>query len=126
MANFDFPNKWYALEHDGARYWMWSPGDNEFSIHNPHSQSLRVQLAFNITVVGARRVALSLNGTEIWHASLADEKTASVNVLNLVLAAGGNQFELITDSPGLITGQDTRMLAYNLGNLEVHLMGTAP
>jgi hypothetical protein len=71
-------------------------------------------------------VALSLNGAEIWHASLADEKTASVNVLNLVLAAGGNRFEFITDSPGLIMGQDTRMLAYNLGNLEVHLMGTAP
>ena len=125
-ATIDFPKKWYALEHEGPHYWMWSPGDNEFSIHNPHPQSLRVQLAFNITVVGARRVALSLNGAEIWHASLADAKTASVNVLNLVLAAGGNQFELITDSPGLITGQDTRMLAYNLGNLEVHLMGTAP
>jgi hypothetical protein len=126
IATINFSEKWYAIEHDGTRYWMWSPGNNELVIYNPQPQSLRVQLAFNISVVGARRVAVRFKGAEIWHAVLEDQDTASANLMNLVLASGNNQFEFITDIPGATVGPDPRPLAFNLGNLQVHLMGKAP
>ncbi|MCX6948528.1 MAG: hypothetical protein NTX39_02535 [Opitutae bacterium] len=125
-ATINFPEKWYAIEHDGARYWMWSPGSNKFVVHNPHAQSLRVQLAFNVSAVGARRVEVRFNDAEIWHAELKNQGTAPVNILNLVLRPGGNQFDFVTDSPGIPVGPDPRPLAFNLGNLEVHLIGIAP
>ncbi len=126
IITIDFPEAWYAIEHDGTRYWMWSPGNNKFVIRNPHAQSLRVQLAFNISVVGARRVGVRFKGNEIWHAVLEDQDTASANLTNLVLTSGDNSFELITDIPGATVGPDPRPLAFNLGNLQVHLMGKAP
>jgi hypothetical protein len=85
-----------------------------------------VQLAFNISVVGARRVGVRFKGNEIWHAVLEDQDTASANLTNLVLTSGDNSFELITDIPGATVGPDPRPLAFNLGNLQVHLMGKAP
>jgi len=126
IATINFSEKWYAIEHDGTRYWMWSPGNNELVIYNPQPQSLRVQLAFNISAVGARRVAVQFKGAEIWHAVLEDQDTASANLANLVLASGDNSFEFITDIPGATVGPDPRPLAFNLGNLQVHLMGKAP
>jgi hypothetical protein len=126
IITINFPEAWYAIEHDGARYWMWSPGNNKFVIHNPHAQSLRVQVAFNISAVGARRVGVQFKGNEIWHAVLEDQDTAPANLTNLVLTSGDNPFELITDIPGATVGPDPRPLAFNLGNLQVHLMGKAP
>jgi hypothetical protein len=126
IATIDFPAAWYAIEHDGARYWMWSPGNNKFVIRNPHAQSLRVQIAFNISAVGARRVGVRFKGNEIWHAVLEDQGTASANLTNLVLTSGNNQFEFITDIPSAIVGSDPRLLAFKLGDLKATLMGKEP
>jgi hypothetical protein len=105
---------------------MWSPGNNQFVIRNPHAQSLRVQVAFNISSVGARRVGVRFKGNEIWHAVLEDQGTASVNLTNLVLTSGNNQFEFITDIPGATVGSDPRLLAFRLGDLKANLLGKEP
>jgi hypothetical protein len=122
----DFSDEWDGVERDGSNYWIWSSGNCALVIRNPHAESLLVRLKFSLSPNGARNISVRLNGTEIWRTTLADGDTVTANIRDTLLTAGENRFDFITDTPATRVGSDPRLLAFNLRNLRIDLLGKKP
>lgn len=121
----DYTGPWYQLEQLDQNFWCWTTGDSGVRVRNPHPFPVKFRLRFSVGSSGDRRLALRLNGADLWQADLRRELFLSVSLDNLVLQPGENRLEFHTDRPGQPSAEDARPLAFSLYNLRFDLVAPA-
>jgi hypothetical protein len=125
-VDVQFADAWYQTEQHGSDYWRWSPGDARLTIQNPQPVPLVMRVRFTLTVAAPRRVALRLDGTELWSTVMNDTSAANVTVSEVILPPGASTLEFFTEEPATLVRTDPRPLALRVQNLRLDLLRKAP